>query len=61
MDIYDICVTEYPRYPTETDDSPRINRAIQDCPNGILYIPKYHHVMFMRDLTKFLKLFENLE
>ena len=40
MDIYDICLSDYPRFPEETDDSPRIIRAIQDCPNGILYIPK---------------------
>ncbi len=37
---YDINVNEYPRFPGETGDSARIQRAITDCPSGVLFFPK---------------------
>ncbi len=38
--LYDKCLTEFPRLPGETDDAPRIRRAIDACPDGVLYIPR---------------------
>lgn len=38
--MYDVTLLNYPRLPGETDDSPRIGRAIHDAPNGIVEIPK---------------------
>ena len=36
----DTILTSFPRLDGETDDSPRIQRAIDATPNGILCIPK---------------------
>lgn len=38
--MYDHILTEFPRCLSETNDSPRIQRAIDATPNGILCIPK---------------------
>ena len=38
--IYEKSRPEYPRLAGETDDSPRLRRAVADCANGILYIPR---------------------
>ena len=38
--MYDVLLADYPRLPAETDDSARIQRAIDACENGILCIPK---------------------
>ncbi|MBE6931595.1 MAG: hypothetical protein E7463_15100 [Ruminococcaceae bacterium] len=38
--MYDAILTDFPRLCNETDDSPRIQRAIDAAPNGILCIPK---------------------
>lgn len=40
MNFYDVCTEDYPRLVNETDDSGRIQRAIDDCGGGVLYIPK---------------------
>lgn len=36
----DITLADYPRLAGETDDSPRINRAVRDAENAVLYIPR---------------------
>ena len=38
--MYDNHLSDFPRLNRETDDSPRIQRAIDATPNGILCIPK---------------------
>lgn len=38
--MHDVLLADYPRLPAETDDSARIQRAIDACENGILCIPK---------------------
>lgn len=38
--MFDTILTSYPRLNGETEDSARIQRAIDDTPNGILCIPK---------------------
>ena len=38
--MYDITLDDYPRLPGETDDSPRILRAVDDCYDSVLYIPR---------------------
>ena len=38
--MYDTILSDFLRYDGETDDSPRIQRAIDATPNGILCIPK---------------------
>lgn len=38
--MFDTIVTDFPRLANEHDDSPRIQRAIDATPNGILCIPK---------------------
>ncbi len=38
--IYDVVLTDYPRLTGETDDSPRIQRAIDAAAGGVLYIPR---------------------
>lgn len=38
--MYDTHLSEFPRFDGETDDSSRIQRAIDATPNGILCIPK---------------------
>lgn len=40
MNCYDVCVADFPRLEGETDDSGRLQRAIDACPEGVLYIPK---------------------
>ena len=40
MNIYDANVADFPRLPGETDDSPRIMRAIEAAAGGELYVPK---------------------
>lgn len=35
----DRSLAEFPRQDHETDDSPRIRRAIGTCPSGVLYVP----------------------
>ena len=40
MNIYDANVADFPRLPGETDDSPRIDRAIEAAAGGELYVPK---------------------
>lgn len=40
MDFYDVCLEDYQRLDGENDDSGRIQRAIDDCAHGVLYIPK---------------------
>ena len=37
---WDASVADFPRLPGETDDSPRIMRAVESVPNGVLCIPK---------------------
>lgn len=37
---FDLDLNDFPRMATETDDSPRIQRAIDAASGGILYIPK---------------------
>lgn len=43
--MYDQILTNYPRLAGESGDSQRIQRAINDCENGILYIPKGEYVI----------------
>lgn len=38
--IYDAVLTDFPRLKGETDDSPRIQRAIDTAEKGVLFIPK---------------------
>ena len=38
--MYDTNLVDFPRLAEEMDDAPRIQRAIDATPNGILYIPK---------------------
>ena len=38
--FYDITLNDYPRMEGETTDDARIQRAIEDCESGVLYIPK---------------------
>ncbi len=38
--IYDAILTDYPKLASETDDSPRIQRAIDAASGGVLYIPR---------------------
>lgn len=40
MEGYDISVASYPRLPGDTGDAERIQRAVNDCKRGVLYIPK---------------------
>lgn len=40
MNFYDVCLEDYSRLDGENDDSGRIQRAIDDCKHGVLYIPK---------------------
>lgn len=40
MNFYDVCLEDYKRLEDENDDSGRIQRAIDDCRHGVLYIPK---------------------
>lgn len=38
--IYDAVLTDFKRLPSEADDAPRIQRAIDAAANGVLFIPK---------------------
>ena len=38
--MYDLTLSAFPRFTGETDDAPRIRRAIDACPGGVLYIPR---------------------
>lgn len=40
MTIYDQTVANFPRLPGETDDAPRLQRAIDAASEGILFVPK---------------------
>ncbi len=37
--VFDKSVAEFARAEGETSDSPRISRAVEACPSGVLYIP----------------------
>ena len=43
MNYYDICLDDYRRLSGEVDDSGSLQRAIDDCPHGVLYLPKGHY------------------
>ncbi len=38
--LFDYSIEQFPRLETETDDSPRIKRAVEATKNGVLYFPK---------------------
>lgn len=38
--LYDAVLTDFTRFPDETDDAPRIQRAIDAAAGGVLFIPK---------------------
>jgi len=35
----DASLSDFPRLNNETDDAPRIRRAVEACPSGVLYVP----------------------
>ncbi len=35
----DLSLSDFPRLDGETDDSPRLARAVAKCPSGVLYVP----------------------
>lgn len=38
-------LSDYPRFQSENDDAPRINRAVADAPGGKLFIPGGHYLL----------------
>lgn len=43
--LYDLSAADFPRLPGETDDAPRLQRAIDACPEGVLLIPKGEYLV----------------